>query len=333
MEKKIYDVYGIGNALVDMEFEVGEEFIRLMEIEKGLMTLVDEQRQQVLVDAVDGMRHRRTCGGSAANTIIGISQFGGKTFYSCKVGNDETGDFYFGDLKENGVATNLEFHARETGTTGKCMVFITPDAERTMNTFLGITANFSKLELAPEQLAKSQYLYIEGYLVTSPNGREAALEAKKLAAKHGVKTAMTFSDPSMPTYFREGLLEMIGDGVDVLFCNENEAHIFTQTSSTDEAFQALKKYAKSFVITQGAQGALLYDGEKEIDIVTTPVKAIDTNGAGDLFSGAFLYGITHGLSHHLSGKLACAAASKLVTQFGARLSHEQALEVKRQIVS
>jgi sugar/nucleoside kinase (ribokinase family) len=176
MSKK-YDVYGIGNALVDMEFEVSTDFLQKASIQKGLMTLVEESRQTEIISNLHGIQHKRSCGGSAANTMIAISQFGGKSFYSCKVANDETGNFYYKDLLENGVHTNLSTHHLEAGVTGKCIVLITPDADRTMNTFLGITSNFSQKELIEAHIMDSNYLYIEGYLVASPTGKEAAVKA------------------------------------------------------------------------------------------------------------------------------------------------------------
>ena len=166
-------------------------------------------------------------------------------------------------------------------------------------------------------------------MVSSPHGREAAIHAKTLAERYGVKTALTFSDSSMPIYFNEGLLEVIGSGVDLLFCNESEAKIFTAQDVLEDAFRDLKKYARTFAITQGPKGALLFDGDKEIDVVTSQVEAIDTNGAGDLFAGAFLYALSTNQSFAMAGKLACASASKLVTQFGARLSREHIQHIKK----
>lgn len=327
-----YDVYGIGNALVDMEFEVNPDFLKEMNVEKGLMTLVDENRQAELLANLNRHGHKRSCGGSAANTIIAVSQFGGSSFYSCKVAADETGDFYFKDLVKEGVETNLT-DKREDGVTGKCMVFVTPDADRTMNTYLGITATFSKAELVPSEIAKAKFLYIEGYLVTSPNALEAAVEAKSLAHKAGVKTALTFSDPGIVGYFKEGFNKILGEaGVDLLFCNESEALSFTGKENYEEAALELKKVAKTFAITLGSKGAYVFDGKNDIHIITNKVKAIDTNGAGDLFAGAFLYAITNGHSYAVAGRLACSAASVLVTQFGARLEKEQAKLVKKEII-
>lgn len=331
-EERKYHVYGIGNALVDMEFEVEAEFLKEAGIEKGLMTLVDESRQTDIINTLHGIQHKRSCGGSAANTMIAVSQFGGKSFYSCKVASDEVGDFYFKDLMDNGVDTNLSSSSLESGITGKCIVLITPDADRTMNTFLGITQTLSPKELMEEQIKNSHYVYMEGYLVASPTGKEAAIKARKIAEENNVKTALTFSDVNMVTYFADGLSEMIGNGVDLLFCNEAEAYAYTKTNTVAEAAAALKKIAKAFAITLGPKGAFLFDGDKEIFVVTTPVEAIDTNGAGDLFAGAFLYAINHGISFAEAAKLGCAASSQLVTQFGARLRKEQALEVKSKVL-
>ena len=327
MAKK-FDVYGIGNALVDMEFEVTTDFLKTASIEKGLMTLVDENRQAEIVNTLTGIAHKRSCGGSAANTMIAVSQFGGKSFYSCKVASDETGDFYFKDLMDNGVETNLSTSSLESGITGKCIVLITPDADRTMNTFLGITANFSTKELIEEHIKNSNYLYIEGYLVASPTGKEAAVKARKIAETHNVKTALTFSDVNMVNFFEDGLKEMMGNGVDLLFCNEAEAHAYTKSNDLNEAVAALKKIAKTFAITLGPKGALVYDGTREIRVSAPIVKAIDTNGAGDLFAGAFLYGINNGMSFEQAAQLGCNSSTKLVTQFGARLTKEQITTIK-----
>jgi sugar/nucleoside kinase (ribokinase family) len=327
MAKK-FDVYGIGNALVDMEFEVEVDYLKKANIEKGLMTLVDENRQTEIINTLHGFQHKRSCGGSAANTMIAVSQFGGKSFYSCKVAGDETGDFYFKDLMDNGVETNLSTASLESGITGKCIVLITPDADRTMNTFLGITSNFSTKELVEEHIKNSTYLYIEGYLVASPTGKDAAVKARKIAEANGVKTALTFSDVNMVNFFADGIKEMIGDGVDMLFSNEAEALAYTKASTVAEAAQALKKIAKAFAITLGPKGALIYDGKTEIHVVTMPVTAVDTNGAGDLFAGAMLFGITNGMTYAEAGKLGCLSSSTLVTQFGARLQKEQVTKIK-----
>jgi fructokinase len=327
--KKKYHVYGIGNALVDMEFEVHDEFFKNYGIDKGVMTLVNEERQHQLIAHLDAFEGKKACGGSAANTIMAVSYFGGRAFYSCKVANDELGDFYVQDLKAAGVHTNLG-DGRETGITGKCLVMVTPDAERTMNTFLGITETISVNELHRDALLDSEYLYIEGYLVTSPTGRQAAIEARKLAEQHGIRTALTFSDPAMVKFFRDGLADMIGKKVNLLFCNEHEAMTWAGSDNLNDAVEAIKRVAESFAITLGGKGALVYDGKHAIEIAPHPVKAVDSNGAGDMFAGAFLYGITHGHSFYEAGNIASLAAARVVSQFGPRLNaaaHKDILDI------
>ncbi|NNF21324.1 MAG: adenosine kinase [Saprospiraceae bacterium] len=324
---KKYDVYGIGNALVDMEFQVEDSFYEENGIDKGLMTLVDEERQNTLMNVIDQSKAKMKSGGSAANSIIAVSQFGGKGYYSCKVADDALGDFYLNDLKAAGVNSNLANGKRSSGITGKCLVMITPDAERTMNTFLGITADFSEQELDQQALKDSKYLYIEGYLVASPTGFNAMMAAKKIAEDNGVKTALTFSDPNMITFFRENMDSVVGAGLDLLFCNEEEAKTFTGKDNLFEAREELKKSARTFAITLGKNGAIIYDGDTFIDIEPYNVQALDTNGAGDMFAGAFLYGLTHENSYAQSGKIASLASSKIVSQYGPRLEWHQAKEI------
>lgn len=315
-----YHVYGMGNALVDTEFEVNDQFLSDHEIEKGMMTLIDEEKHDSLLENladVFGLK-KRAGGGSAANTMVALSQLGGKAFYACKVADDETGRFYAENLKAAGVSTKLEEMSHE-GTTGKCMVMVTPDAERTMNTFLGITADFSIDELHIDELSESEYLYIEGYFVTSDVSRAAAIKAKAIAEEKGVKVAMTFSDPSMVTYFREGVDEIFGDGVDLLFCNQEELATFTGEQDLQTAVKSLSAKVGKLVVTLGAEGALVVSGGQQTSIDGHVVEAVDTNGAGDMFAGAFLYGITHGMDDAQAGRLASKAASQVVTVFGARL--------------
>lgn len=318
---KKYNVYGLGNALVDMEFEVEDGFLNLMEIDKGVMTLVDEEAQHRLMTHLDAFEGNRASGGSAANTLIAVSAMGGSSYYACKVADDDLGHFYLHDLKQAGVDTNVNgTHAN--GITGKCLVMVTPDAERTMHTYLGISSELSVNEISDRHIIESEYLYMEGYLVTSPSAKEANIHARKIAEANGVKTAFTFSDPAIVEYFHKELTETIGDGIDMLFCNESEALAYTGKSSIDDAIEVIKTFARSFAITLGPKGALIYDGTQSHKIDPFPIKAVDTNGAGDMFAGAYLYGITHGYSTADAGKLASLAASHVVQQFGPRLPVE-----------
>ena len=314
-----YDVYGLGNALLDIEFEVSPEVLQNLGIDKGVMTLLDEESQNKIMYQLNGNHQKRSCGGSAANTLIAISQFGGKAFYSCKVADDEPGKFYSQDLLDCGVATNLEHHEPESGVTGKCLVFVTPDADRTMNTFLGISGNFTEAELVPEAIENSQYTYIEGYLVTGDHSKQAAIKAREIAQAAGKKVAFTLADLNMVKFFKPGLLEIIGSGIDLLFANESEALAIAETEDLNVAISHLKTLAQRFAITRGAKGSIVFDGEKLIEIEPFPVKAIDTVGAGDMYAGAFLYGITNGMTYGEAGRLGSLASATLVTSLGARL--------------
>ena len=318
-----YNVYGIGHALVDMEFHVSDEFLSQAGLQKGSMTLVDEARQQQLLQQVTNIPYHRSCGGSSANTLIGLAQFGGTGFHACKVANDEAGAFFAQDMRHNGVENRLDEQSLP-GTTGRCLVFITPDAERTLCTHLGISETFSVDQLSESILRQAEYLYIEGYLVTGPSSLAAAVEAANMARQHGIKTALTFSDSSMVTYFRNGLDAIIGNGLDLLFCNEGEALTFSGTTDLEQAKRQLAQIAKNIGLTLGSQGATLYNGREWIDISAKQVSAVDSNGAGDLFAGAYLFGVTHGYSLAKTGQLACHASSVLVTQSGARLRKDQA---------
>ncbi|MER2601760.1 MAG: adenosine kinase [Candidatus Competibacter phosphatis] len=314
-----YDVYGIGNALVDMEYEIEVADLETLGIDKGVMTLVDEQCQLRMMDHLAAHPHQRSSGGSAANSMIAVRQFGGTSFYSCKVAEDDLGHFYMKDLLDGGVDTNHHTE-KEAGHTGRCVVLVTPDSDRTLCTFLGISGELSTKELVEDALRDSAYFYMEGYLVTSETARQACIAAKCVAEAAGVKTAISLSDPNMVRFFKAGLLEMIGAGVDLLFANEDEAKGVVGAANLDSAIDYLKTLSQEFVITRGSKGALVWDGQTLIDIDPVKVKAVDTVGAGDMFAGAFLYGRGQGWDHRRAGALASAASAKLVTSLGPRMS-------------
>ncbi len=333
MQKK-YHVYAIGNALVDTEIEVTDSFLEKMDLGKGMMTLVDEHRQRELVDALEdeAKPHAWASGGSAANTIIATSYFGGHAYYSCRVADDATGAFYVRDLKAAGVDTNMNSQERPEGHSGKCLVLITPDAERTMQSFLGVSAGVCEDDLDPEALRQSYFAYIEGYLAPSDTGRAAAVKMRQLAREHGVQVAITLSDPGIVENFQPQLEEMIGNGVDLLFCNEAEACSFTGQQDVEKALEELKKVSNSVVITRGAKGAWAWDGEKLHEVDAKPIKPVDTNGAGDMFAGAFLYAIGEGHDYGTAGKLASAACAKVISDFGPRISEEEHLAVRKEVL-
>ncbi len=320
-----FDVYGIGNALVDSEYEVDDAFLALADLPKGLMTLIETERRQGLIRLLEEEHEiqviKQAGGGSAANTMVAIAQLGGSTFYSCKVASDPTGDFFMRDLMDAGVKTNLD-QGRQEGITGKCISMVTPDAERTMASHLGITQDLSVDELDHDALRASRILYIEGYLVTSPTGFEAAQAAQEIAREAGALVSVTLSDPSMVENFTASFDEMTSRGVDLIFCNEDEAMLWTNTTSRDSAMDALKTMCPQVAMTCGKDGAMVFDGKTTFMVPGVATKAVDTTGAGDMFAGAFLKKIGDGSSFEDAAAFANQAASLLVSSFGARLPIE-----------
>jgi sugar/nucleoside kinase (ribokinase family) len=252
--------------------------------------------------------------------VVALAQLGGKAFYSCRVADDELGDFYTKDLLSHGVATNLTHTKAPIGQTGSCMVMVTPDAERSMSTFLGATADIDETALHPHDIVKAQVYYMEGYLAASPTGMEAAVKGRAIAKTAGVKLATTLSDMSMINFCRPGLDAMVGNDLDFLFCNEEEAQVWCATKDLATMCQQLGRQAHTVCLTRSAKGCLVIEAGQVTEVPAARVKAIDTNGAGDMFAGAFLYGVTHGYSHAQSAWLANQAAGKVVSQYGNRLN-------------
>ena len=312
-----YDVYGIGNALVDTEYAVDEAFLRDQGITKGHMTLVSEERIDALVESLEGRERRRMSGGSAANTIYAVQGFGGRGFYSGRVGEDDTGEHFAADLRTAGIGH--AGHRPGDVQSGRCLTLITADAERTMTTFLGVSGSLSPTDVDEAALRASRYLYIEGYLASAESGREAAVAAREVAESVGVTTSLSLSDPSMVTAFRDGLEAMLGNGVTQLFCNEEEALTWTGTDRLDIAATELADIAPFVNITVGARGSLAIapGGRDHVPgVATTPV---DTTGAGDIYAGAALHARNGGSGPKDAARFANFAAAQLVAVHGARL--------------
>ncbi len=327
-----YDIYAIGNALVDSEYEVSDSLLQVASVEKRHMTLIDAERRADLLKHVHGLHVRRTGGGSAGNTVVAVAQLGGRAFYSCRVADDELGAFYREDLVANGVATNLTHTKPAPGQTGSCMVMVTPDAERSMSTFLGATADLDHTALHPHDVAKSKVYYMEGYLAASPTGLDAALRGRAMARQAGVALAATLSDMSMINFCRPGLDAMVGNAesgtLDYLFCNEEESQVWCGSQDIAEICQRMGQMARVVCLTRGARGCVVIEGQNHTSVPAAPVKAVDTNGAGDMFAGAFLYATTQGHGHAHAAWLANQAAGQVVTQYGNRLTHGAIADIK-----
>ena len=323
-----YDLYAIGNALVDSEYEVSDALLQKMGISKRHMTLIDTPRRTELLDHVTHLQPRQTGGGSAGNTVVALAQLGGKAFYSCKVAHDNLGDFYVKDLQAQGVDTNLTHTRASEGQTGSCMVLVTPDAERSMCTFLGVSAELDDAALHAQDIVKSKIYYMEGYLAASPTGLNAALKGRQIAREAGVALALTLSDVSMIQFCKAGLDAMLGDGVDYLFCNQEEAQVWCGTEDLETIRSTLKKLAKIICLTRGPEGSEVLTADQSWHVPAEKVKAIDTNGAGDMFAGAFLYAVTKGYAPNQAATLGNHAAAAVVSQHGNRLTLGQLSAIK-----
>ena len=316
--RPIYDVYGVGNALVDMEYRVDDAFLAQHGIAKGHMTLVEEAFLDRLGEDLSERPHERMSGGSAANTIMAIQGFGGRALYSCKVASDDVGRHFLNDLTSAGVATNGNAGASD-GLTGRCIVLITDDAERSMNTFLGVSRSLGIAEIDEVALAASESLYIEGYLSAQPPGLEAARRTRQLAEEFAVPTAVSLSDPSMVTFFRDELQRLLGNGVNWLFCNEEEALTWARTDRLDLAIAELKDIGRACFITMGSRGSISVINGGRREVPGFAVEAIDTTGAGDIYAGACLHGLRLGMAEPQAARFGNYAAAALVRQYGARL--------------
>ncbi len=215
-----YDVYGVGNALTDIQARISDEVLGELGFAKGIMTLVDEETQVKVLQALDGVEVTRCAGGSAANTIMGIADFGGKAAYAGKVGFDEIGEFFLKDMRQMGVTIEVE---PSDGGSGTCVILITPDAQRTMLTHLGVSSTIGPDDVEESEIKQAQYVYVEGYLFTGTTTKNAALKAIELAKAHGVKVAFTVSDPFLIQHYRNEFWQLIEGPVDLLFCNLEEA--------------------------------------------------------------------------------------------------------------
>ena len=313
-----YDVYGLGHALVDIEYPVDEGFLQRHGIAKGHMTLVDETRLDLLMADLQALDPERFSGGSAANTLMAVQGFGGNCFYSCRVAEDDVGHHFLDDLTGAGIGANRNA-AVSTGRSGLSLILITEDAERSMNTFLGVSSQLYADAIDESALAAARTLYVEGYLTSSPPSLLAAIAARGLADERGVATAVSLSDPSIVLSFREEMERLLGNGVDWLFCNEEEALTWAKTDRLDLAIAELKDIGKVCFLTLGRRGSLSVVKGKPTKAPGFPAAAVDTTGAGDIYAGACLYGLTIGMAEAAAARFGNFAAAALVQRYGARL--------------
>lgn len=338
----MYDVMAIGNALVDHEYVLSDAALEETELTKGNMTLAGiEEQQQLLAyfKLAEIEPSKQAGGGSAANTMFTFASLGGKPFYACRVGDDDQGAFYLRDLHEAGVATSdKSIHAG--GVTGSCVVAVTEDGERTMQTYLGTSSEIAADNVDFDALTQADWLYIEGYLAMSESIQPAMTQLRQQAGIHNAKIAVSFADPAVVKFAKDGLLNMLGNKVAVIFCNSEEAKLFTDKKQVKAAARALLEYCQIAVVTDGANGAVIAhrptdEAEVEVHDVATPAVAnvIDTNGAGDNYAGAFLYALSQQYSLPECGRLASEISAQVIQQFGPRLTSQDYRDIAQRVLS
>jgi sugar/nucleoside kinase (ribokinase family) len=315
-----YDVFGMCNPLYDITVEISEglfaEVGREIGAQKGGMFLIDEEQQRALVARTYEHIVDTASGGSGANTMIGLALLGGKACYAGKIGNDEHGALYRDKLSEKQVSVSV---TPGEGTTGICVVILTPDAERTMCTFLGISRELGPTDVDEEAIRASKYLYVTGYLWDTDNQKAAVLHAMRTARAAGVKVALSLSDPFCVGRHKSDFLKIAHEHVDLLIGNHEEAQHLTDTDNPHDAIRAMAALCDVAVVTMGGRGALLRQGGQVVEVPASKVAVVDTNGAGDMYAAGILYGLTHGLSLEQTGRVAAYAAGQVVAKLGPRL--------------
>jgi sugar/nucleoside kinase (ribokinase family) len=316
MSEASYDVVGIGNAIVDIIARCDEAFLSNHGMEKGFMQLIDASQANELY--ADMAPAREQSGGSVANTCAGIASFGGKCGFIGRVAGDQFGKVFAHDIRAIGVA--FDTPASDAGLpTARCLVLVTDDGERTMNTFLGASTELGAEEIDADLIASAKVTYLEGYLFDKPEAKAAFYEAARLARKAGRKVALSLSDAFCVDRHREDFLELVRGGVDILFANETEITSLYKMNNFDDAASAVRAEAEIAVLTRSADGAVIISGNETVLVPADPVdKVVDATGAGDLYAAGFLHGLTSGQSLEACGKLGALAASEIISHIGAR---------------
>jgi sugar/nucleoside kinase (ribokinase family) len=310
------DVIGIGNALVDVLSHESDGFLAEHGLTKGTMHLVDEARAHALYQAMG--TGTEISGGSAANTIVGVASFGGRAQYVGKVRDDQLGDVFSHDLRATGVAFDTK-PATSGPATGRCLILVTPDAQRTMNTFLGASTFLTPSDIDRSFIARGRIIYLEGYLFDPPAAQEAFRVAAQIAHAAGRKVALTLSDPFCVDRHRAAFLDLVEHHVDIVFANEAEICSLYRVHDFDTALQHVRGHCEIAALTRSEQGSVVVAGDAVHVIDAQPVDAlVDTTGAGDLYAAGFLFGLSRGLDLAVCGRLGSAAAAEVITHIGAR---------------
>ena len=312
-----YDVLGIGNAIVDVIARADDDFLVAQGMHKGAMALIDEARAQAIYDAMGAATE--SSGGSAANTIVGVAGFGGRAAFVGKVKDDELGRTFAHDIRAARVAFDTK-PAKDGPSTARCYIMVTPDGERTMNTYLGAAQDLKPADLNEATIADAAVVYLEGYLWDPPQAKEAFVKAATIAHKAGRRVALTLSDSFCVDRYRAEFRDLISKGtVDIVFANESELHSLYETGDFDTAIKVLRGEAKLAVVTRSEKGCVVVTRDKVEAVQAMPIdRVVDVTGAGDLFAAGFLVGLARGKDHRTAARLGALAAAEVIQHIGAR---------------
>ncbi len=312
-----YDVLGIGNAIVDVIAPAEDDFLVAQGMHKGSMTLIDEARAAAIYDAMGPATE--SSGGSAANTIVGVASFGARAAFVGKVKDDELGRTFMHDIRSSRVAFDVK-PANGGPATARSYILVTPDGERTMNTFLGAARDLTPADVDEAAVASAAVIYLEGYLWDQPQAKAAFVKAAEIAHKHGRQVALTLSDSFCVDRYRPEFLDLIKRGtVDILFANEHELHSLYQTADFDTGLRALQEDARLAVVTRSAKGCVVVSSEGVEAVNAVPVEqVVDFTGAGDLFAAGFLVGLARKHDLRDAARLGALAAAEVIQHVGAR---------------
>lgn len=314
---KQFHVIGIGNAMVDILTRADDAFLADAGIEKGIMQLIDMRRAVDLYSRIGPAKE--ISGGSAANTIAGIAHLGGRTAYVGKVRDDQLGAIFAHDLRAQGAVYQTAFAPADAPQeTGRCIVVVTPDGERSMNTYLGVTEFLEPSDIEPAMMGEAEWIYLEGYRFDGPQSHAAFAKAIAACKGAGGRVSITLSDPFCVERHRDAFRTMIRDDVDLLFCNRAEMLSMYQTDDFEAALAAAQAEVGIVACTDSANGAHILAGGHRWHVPAKPTEIVDATGAGDLFAGAFLWGLTHGHPFEVCGRMGNLAASEVISHIGAR---------------
>ncbi|MEM9715720.1 MAG: adenosine kinase [Pseudomonadota bacterium] len=314
---KTYDVVGVGNAIVDVLASASDAFLGENGIDKGIMQLIDTARATELYAAMGPAKE--ISGGSAANTVAGLAALGAKTAYVGKVKDDQLGDVFAHDLVAQGAVFNVPRAPRNhSDETGRSLILVTPDGERSMNTYLGVSEFLGPDDIDTGMMADADWLYLEGYRFDGPDSHAAFAKAIEACRGADGKVSVTLSDPFCVERHRDAFKTMIADHIDLLFCNEHELMSLYQTDDLETALAATAQDCAMTACTLGEKGAVIVSGSDRVSVKAEATKVVDATGAGDLFASGFLYGIVSGKDLATSGRMGCVAAGEVISHIGAR---------------